>query len=324
MVTQSKRTASLLGATADIAPTKDRAPREATEPRSAAVGMAKVIHERDVAEQQLQAYRDGMLVPLDQFHEVPGRRRRLSKEAYEELKANIKQHGLTTPITVSPRDGGGYEIVSGHHRLDILRELAVDNPERFGRAPIHIDVADSKKADEKAFFANLLHSSLPDYEKYLGLEKIVASNPMEAMTEADLARYVGLPTSTVNKLMSFRDLPAAAKELLETKPGALGGNAAKQLAAATKDGMGALVIAAVRKLVEDETFEQQAAVREATKSAATSNKGNKPDWQPITVGRRVYCKVLATGKTLRVDFASEAEREAIEGVLMDLLKKMKK
>lgn len=111
-------------------------------------------------------------IKLDQLHETPGRKRTLSDEEFAELKNNLAKNELVTPITVRPRpNGDGYDIISGHHRTKAHREL-----KRVDILAVISDV-DDLQADLHAFYANLLHPSLPDFQKYLGFKMIQKKKP---------------------------------------------------------------------------------------------------------------------------------------------------
>jgi ParB family transcriptional regulator, chromosome partitioning protein len=91
-------------------------------------------------------------ISLDQLHEVPERRRKLTAQQYAELKENLRNNPLVTPITVRKRETGGFEIVSGNNRVAVFREL--------GRTKIPAALLDSDddQAEINAFYANLLQS----------------------------------------------------------------------------------------------------------------------------------------------------------------------
>src|SRR6478609_7953555 len=62
-------------------------------------------------------------VSLDSLVEVNGRRRKLTQEQFQELKNNLAQHALATPILVRALPDGRFEIVAGHNRVAAYREL---------------------------------------------------------------------------------------------------------------------------------------------------------------------------------------------------------
>ncbi len=49
-----------------------------------------------------------------------------SRIEQEELSESIKQGGLLTPIIVRSFSDGKYEIISGHRRVEVCKELGID------------------------------------------------------------------------------------------------------------------------------------------------------------------------------------------------------
>lgn len=145
-------------------------------------------------------------VELDDLVEVAGRRRTLSAEAYAELRDNVRQHELITPITVRVLAGGKFEIISGHNRVAAYRELG------RGRIKAWPADTDADKIDELAFYANLLHPDLSAFEKYQGLKKIIAQNI--GLSHEALADCVGLSRTLVTELLSFDSIPKQALAVL--------------------------------------------------------------------------------------------------------------
>jgi len=78
------------------------------------------------------------LIPLDQIHISKLTRDRASDRDAEldELKASVKDIGLSNPIRVEIADNGSYELVQGFRRLTAFRELyAETGEERFAAIP---------------------------------------------------------------------------------------------------------------------------------------------------------------------------------------------
>jgi ParB family chromosome partitioning protein len=248
-------------------------------------------------------------VALDDLVEVPGRRRTLSAEAYAELRENVRQHELITPITVRVLEGGKFEIISGHNRVTAYREL--------GRDKIKAWPADAgeDKIDELAFYANLLHPDLSAYEKYQGLKKISAQNP-ELSHEA-LADRVGLSRTLVTELLSFDNIPKEALAELEKRPGALGSKALIQLAAMAREGKVGAVVEAIRAAV----LEGKTAQEVLQAATGGTKRLSLPRAEPIKIraGRKNYCTMTAARNVVRIQFESEEERVEIEKEIRDFL-----
>lgn len=249
-------------------------------------------------------------IALDQLHEVEGRRRKLTEQQYHELKENLRNNPLVTPITVRKRAAGGFEIVSGNNRVAIFREL--------GRTQIPAALLDSDdaQAEINAFYANLLQPDLPDFEKYLGFKRIVERHP--DLTHADIAAGAGVSRSFVTQLMAFADLPADALAILAAQPGALGANAAQDLAALAKKGRGPQVVMAVAKIAAGE-IDQGRAVKEAATDASGKVAAARPEPIRIKIGRATYCAIQRADKVLRIQFQSAEEAEAVQQAVRDVL-----
>ncbi|MFL9935337.1 ParB/RepB/Spo0J family partition protein [Paraburkholderia sp. RL18-103-BIB-C] len=241
-------------------------------------------------------------IPLDQLHEVPGRRRYMPPEKYAELRENLRHNDLIHPVVVLPREEGGFEIWSGHHRTDAYRELA--------RPTIWcvLSKATRSSASAGAFYANLLQSDLTDYEKYIGFKDILSSTP--GLTQAELAEQAGVSASAVSKLMAFDQLPEVVLAQLKERPDLLGFNSGHALATLTKEGKAEQVIAAVARLAKGE-IDQTQAVKQASAEQAKP-KAPKATGTKIKVGRDVYCDLRTARNVVRMEFQSSEEALAVQ------------
>jgi ParB family chromosome partitioning protein len=248
-------------------------------------------------------------IVLDDLHEVSTRRRRLSSGEYIELKENLRNNPLVQAITVRPRAEGGFEIVSGHNRVAIYREL--------GRSTIlaTVQAMDEERADLGGFYANLLHPSLPDFEKYLGFKR---RQERTGKTQKELAEEAGLPVQTLSDLFSFEKLPPEVRDMLDQRPHLLGSSAAGKLAQAAGAGRGQAVIEAVQKLATEENFTQAQAVAHANKIVSAPKA--KPQASVIRNGKKTFCKIEARGSKLVIDFTEEAVAGEWAGKLEEFLR----
>ncbi|MEM1150377.1 MAG: ParB N-terminal domain-containing protein [Pseudomonadota bacterium] len=105
---------------------------EALEDRALAVEAIRAENDALALEYQAlkeagQVIRD---VPLEEVHTYLLVRDRVLKEdvELEDLITSIKEVGLSNPIRVVTRPGGGYELVQGYRRLSAYRRLAEDQP----------------------------------------------------------------------------------------------------------------------------------------------------------------------------------------------------
>lgn len=252
-------------------------------------------------------------IKLSEIHETPGRRRKLSKEEYGELKDNLASNDLVTPITVRPREGGGYEIVSGHNRTQIYRELKrID-------IPAIIQDTDDIQSDLNAFYANLLHPNLPDYQKYLGFKMIKKRKP--ELTIEGIANLTGKSQRHIERLMKFDDLPKEALEILNNSNIDLGGNAVEDFAKLTKAGKAKKVIEAIQK-IEDGELNQKQAINYAASADQEKKLVKQDNGHVIKQGRSTYCTVRQASKVLRIEFGSKEEADVAQEIVKSALEKL--
>jgi ParB family chromosome partitioning protein len=243
--------------------------------------------------------RAALEVPLDALIEVSGRRRKLTSEQFQELKSNLSQHALATPILVRTLTDGRYEIVAGHNRVAAYREL--------GRNTIRANVASIEEGEIEfaAFFSNLLSPSLTDFEKYWNFKRL---QELSGLSRTEISESAGLSKSHVTRIFSFDALPEAAKAALAERPERLGSNAAQKLAALTEAGKAEKVVEAIRRLVDDENFTQDKAVA----LAAEKPKAVAPSTTVVRAGRRKVCEVSTRNGVVGVRFfendAGDAEQ----------------
>jgi ParB family transcriptional regulator, chromosome partitioning protein len=249
-------------------------------------------------------------VAISELHEVEGRRRRLTVEQYSELRENLRQNALVQAITVRARDSGGYEIVSGHNRVAIFRELGRERiPAVFFKEP------DDAATEASALYANLFQPDLTDYEKYLGFKKLLEQTGKQ---QKELARESGADEGSVSRWMSFGDLPRDALAIIETKPSCIGGKAAMALASLSREGKSDAVVQAIKALSTG-SITQEAAVRLAKENKAAPAKPVRAAPVTFRQGAKVYCKVIGAKETIRIDFHSEEARVAAEEAIHAVL-----
>jgi ParB family chromosome partitioning protein len=238
-------------------------------------------------------------VGLDSLVEVNGRRRKLTSEQFQELKNNLAQHALATPILVRALPDDRFEIVAGHNRVAAYREL--------GRKSIRANIASIEEGEIEfaAFFSNLLSPSLTDFEKYWNFKRL---QEISGLSRTEISESAGLSKSHVTRIFSFDALPDAAKAALSEKPERLGSNAAQKLAALADAGKTEKVVEAIRRLVDDESFTQDRAVAFATEKPRTAPTSPTV----IRAGKRKVCEISARNGVVGVRFFEKDAADASE------------
>lgn len=315
--------AAAIGTTSRSVSDKERG--EARVPKTAPGQLMSSLPFLAEKEREIEALRDKLReaeskapqseLPLSELHEIEGRRRRLTPDQYAELKENLRNNPLVQAVTVRKRTQGGYEIISGHNRIAAYRELGRDRI-----MAIVLDDADDYVTETSALYANLFQSDLSDYEKYLGFKRLLS---LTGKTQKEIANESGAAEQSVSRWLSFGNLPVEALTLIETAPDKLGGTAAMALAAITKEGKEGAVVDAVKAIVEGR-LSQEAAVRIAKVGKPSQSPVERPAPVTIRSGKSVYCKILSTKQTLRLDFRTEQERVAAEEAIKEVLNRFAK
>lgn len=237
-------------------------------------------------------------VSIDALIEVEGRKRTLTPEELQELRENVRQHGLTTPITVRPLPGGKYEVVSGHNRVAVFKELGI------AKVPAFIRDYSDEDAERGAFYANLLHKSLPDYEKYLGFKRIME---LTGKTQTEVAEEAGISKTTVSSLMLFDQLSPEVRAKVAEKPGAVGYNFVRELKS-VKD-----PVRAISALIDEGCSPKEAikAGQQVDAQPAKTSEKVQPTNVQIKDGRTKVAEISVRGAAITVRLADEGKSEAL-------------
>ncbi|GAB2875599.1 hypothetical protein GCM10027093_08770 [Paraburkholderia jirisanensis] len=252
-------------------------------------------------------------VPLDLLDEVPGRRRILTDEQKLELRENLRHNKLTHPITIRPLANGRFEIISGHNRGEQYAELGRD---RIEAVPVEMT---DEEAAASAFYANLLQSDLTDYEKYIGFKELLSRHP--GWTQSQISEQSGVSKGHVSALLAFDRLPSEALAIIAGNPGILGAKAALELAAASEQGKGERVVAAVQQLA-DKKLDQSQAIKYAKASNAAPKQGPAASSFKVKSGKATWCDVRAAKNVMRIEFASEELADSVRDLIRQHLESL--
>ena len=152
--------------------------------------------------------------------------RPIDRAFVEELAASIESDGLGNPICVRPLPEGGYQVVSGHHRVEAKRLLASRHPDDPRHKVIEAVVREMGDADAEAMLlaTNVYVNAISGEERQRSLERL--GRAVDKMRADDPARYRGVRSAKiiadkVSERTVYRDLAAAKarKEALEAHGG---------------------------------------------------------------------------------------------------------
>lgn len=221
---------------------------------------------------------------------VDGRRRQLSEQEFAELTANLANFPLINPVTIRALPSGGYELISGHNRVQAFLKL--------GRTEIEANIIElaEEQVLPAAFYSNLLSPSLPDYEKYLGFKQLQSAT---GKTQTELASESGMSKAMISMLFSFEALSAASHAVLSQHPRIASATLAarlKQLPFAD---------AAIARLAQGGITQQQA-LAFASKKPETAPARTKPDTIIIKREKKRFAEVSSRGATVMVKLVDES------------------
>ncbi|MFB0936409.1 MAG: ParB/RepB/Spo0J family partition protein [Propionivibrio sp.] len=139
------------------------------------------------------------------------------------LAASIKDHDLSSPILVRPKDDGRFELICGQHRCEAHKLLGRETIRAVIRCLSDSDAAIALAAD------NLQRSDLSDYEVYKTVTMLLDNK--FARTDADVAAIIGRQRSYVTKVKAFSVLQGRALENVIKSPQLFGASMVAELKA---------------------------------------------------------------------------------------------
>lgn len=251
-------------------------------------------HRAVKAEAEIAVLRDRR-VKLDELTIVPGRRRQLTAEEFGELKTNLAAFPLINPVTIRTLPAGGYELVSGHNRVQAFVEL--------GRTEIDAHVIDltEEQVLPAAFYSNLLSPALPDYEKYLGFKQLQEAT---GKSQSELAKESGISKSLLSLLFAFDGLSEEAHALLSKQPQLLSATVASKVKHLP------FADSAIARLAAGEITQQQA-VTVAAKPAISPVVPANVTPVVIKQGQRRFAEISCRGATAVIKMADASRLPAI-------------
>jgi len=127
-------------------------------------------------------------------------------EKLSELADSIREHGVITPLIVSPIGGGRYKIIAGERRWRASRLAGLK------KLPVVIKELDAKEIAEIALVENLQREDLNIMEEALGYKRLMEEFQM---TQEQMAARVGKSRPVVANAVRLLSLPDEVCELLE-------------------------------------------------------------------------------------------------------------
>lgn len=155
-------------------------------------------------------------VPVKQLHNAPWNANRVPDDVLTKIERSVEEFGIVENLVARAREGGGYEVISGNHRLGLYRKMGLE------KAPVHIvDVDDAharvlaqvlnrtRGQDDPEAYARLLEEVLED----MSMQDVLGFLPEDegSITRA-LDEMAGDPTADADDVP---DLPEGEPESRE-------------------------------------------------------------------------------------------------------------
>lgn len=146
-------------------------------------------------------------------------RRTFDPEALQRLADSIRRSGLMQPIVVRPKNGR-FELIAGERRWLAATQVGL------AMVPAMVRDVDDREAAELSLVENMQREDLDPMERCHGFRNLMEQF---GLTQAEVARQVGVERSTVANLVRLVELESEIQEMVSR--GALGLGHAKALLA---------------------------------------------------------------------------------------------
>jgi ParB/RepB/Spo0J family partition protein len=303
---QARRAVQGVGSveSSSLAPTR---PRAISSPGSALIFQDEVNNLKNELGKAKADIGKALMVEPSRLVFIASRKRLLSKEDFDALKANIESSGILEPLRIRPIGDGRFEVTSGSNRGQIGINL--------GMSALPCVIVEDTDADveRNAFYANLFHAPLPDYEKWQGF---AAELSKSGVTQTSLAKSSGIPESSLSSLMVFGKFSVSIQAAVASKRHSVSRVVANSIWDALQRGANDSAIEAI--LNGDVKGISIAAFK-------ALNKPSKPE---VSAASRAVFKgekgkaieVIRAAKSIRVLFKSDGDEAWLAGVIDEALK----
>lgn len=194
---------------------------------------------------------DNRVYELNVYDIEPNRdqpRRNFDEASLKKLAESIGEVGVVSPILVTKKDNGMYEIVAGERRW---RASKIAGKKKI---PAIVKKYEKKEIMEVALIENLQREDLNPYEEALGYQSLKDNFDL---TQEEIAKRVSKSRSGIANVMRILTLPKFVTD--EIKKGKVGLGHAKALLSLETDEM--------KKILLYDIINKQLSVREAEEEA---------------------------------------------------------
>ncbi|HSX30937.1 MAG TPA: ParB/RepB/Spo0J family partition protein [Candidatus Saccharimonadales bacterium] len=224
-------------------------------------------------------------------------------DALGELASSIKQYGIIQPLVVTP-EAQGYHIIAGERRWRAAQMAGLKT------VPALVRTAKQQEKLELAILENVQRVDLSPLEQAVSVERL---HQQFNLTYGDIAKRLGKAETTVHNTVRLLQLPAEAREALQTS--VISEGHARQVLA-LKDSPEAQ--AELLKLITQNGWSVRQAERYVSslkagvkerQAAEQRVSGDTPETQRLSqrFGTKVRIHRTAKGGRVEIAFTSEAQ-----------------
>lgn len=163
-------------------------------------GLGSLIPQKQTITEQVipSARREIVDVAIVDISENPRQpRHHFNPSELEDLMGSIKEHGILSPLIVTKKAGGKYELVAGERRLRAARGIGLKE------VPAIVREANEQQKLEWAIIENTQRQDLNVVEEALGYKALLDEFNL---TQEEVARKMGKSRSNVTNILRLLDL----------------------------------------------------------------------------------------------------------------------
>ncbi len=139
----------------------------------------------------------------------------------EELAASIRKHGLLSPLTVRPADGGKFEVITGQRRLLACRDVGLETVP----CVVRDDLGDSE-AQAVSLVENIHRADMHPLDKAQAIQSLFRFHG----SKQRVADETGWAVATIDRYLRLLQLPEEMQDRLSTSGGSVHVGAMSRLA----------------------------------------------------------------------------------------------
>ena len=148
------------------------------------------------------------LVPLDQVEGNDYNPNKVAPPEMKLLRLSIEKDGLTMPVVVSPKDGGGYVVVDGFHRTTTVKGAEKIRDSLCGYLPVTML---NKPLDDR-ITATVRHNMARGSHQVELSANLLTILTRHHWTNERIAKELGMDSDEVLRLKQIKGLAEAFKD----------------------------------------------------------------------------------------------------------------